>query len=246
MMKLSMSMVMKMMRRRGKCIPFESIINKLKTLELRNLEKIKHSRQHLTQWWTWYMQIDWLMGWLMDECVAVRRWLWRLCPWWGWVCWWGWGSGVGGGGVDTQMTLKLHSYRWRQFYRTSNGENSSSSLAIKFFTHGHARRERMRKWPWRCTTTVNSSTSTYAHVEEFATTDLDNSIELRTEKISPVVSKTKVLVHRYIHRDEWAAVSELQIFAMVTPMDKWPWHCTTIGQDNSRELRRKFVQRFQR
>ena len=84
------------------------------------------------------------------------------------------------------MTMMLHNYRSRQFHRTSNGINPSSGFGDigsakfdpraawfdKFLAHGQDHTEQMGKWPWQCTTT-----------------GLDNSTELRTEKIRQAVSQ---------------------------------------------------------
>ena len=85
-----------------------------------------------------------------------------------------------------QMTLMLHNYRSRQFHRTSNGINPSSGSKDmgstksgpsaawfdKFLAHGQAHMGQMGVWAWQCTTT-----------------GLDNSIELRTEKIHQAVTE---------------------------------------------------------
>ena len=84
-----------------------------------------------------------------------------------------------------QMTMMLHNYRSRQFYRTLNGVNPSSGFRDmgssksgpsadwfdKFLAHGQAHIGQMAKWPWQCTTT-----------------GLDNSTEFRTEKIRQAVT----------------------------------------------------------
>ena len=84
------------------------------------------------------------------------------------------------------MTLMLHNYRSRQFHRTSNGINPcsgskdmgsaksgpSAAWFDKFLAHGQAHMGQMGKWAWQCTTT-----------------GLDNSIELRTEKIHQAVTE---------------------------------------------------------
>ena len=85
-----------------------------------------------------------------------------------------------------QMTLMLHNYRSRQFHRTSNGINPSSGSKDmgsaksgpsaawfdKFLADGQTHMGQMGKWAWQCTTT-----------------GLDNSIELRTEKIHQAVTE---------------------------------------------------------
>ena len=85
-----------------------------------------------------------------------------------------------------QMTMTLHNYRSRQFHRTSNGINPSSGFRDmgsamsgpsaawfeKFLAHGQAHMGQMGKWPWQCTTT-----------------GLDNSSELRMEKIRQAVTE---------------------------------------------------------
>ena len=84
------------------------------------------------------------------------------------------------------MTMTLHNYRSRQFHRTSNGINPSSGFRNmgsaksgpsaawfdKFLAHGQAHMGQMGKLPWQCTTT-----------------GLDNSIELRMEKIRQAVTE---------------------------------------------------------
>ena len=86
-----------------------------------------------------------------------------------------------------QMTMMLHSYKSRRFHKTSNGINpssgfrdmrSSKSLSpsaawfVKFLAKGQAHMGQMGKWPWQCTTT-----------------GLDNSTEVRMEKIHEVVTE---------------------------------------------------------
>ena len=85
-----------------------------------------------------------------------------------------------------QMTMMLHNYRSRQFHRTSNGTDPSRGFRDmgstksgpsaasfdKFLAHGQAHMGQMGKWPWQCTTT-----------------GLDNSTELRMEKIHQEVTE---------------------------------------------------------
>ena len=74
--------------------------------------------------------------------------------------------------------LTLHNYRPGQFFKTSNGENSPNSFRDIFrpWTHPWGR---MGKWPWRCTTT-----------------GLDNSTELRNEKIPATNGFRDMLFHK--------------------------------------------------
>ena len=85
-----------------------------------------------------------------------------------------------------KMTMMLHNYRSRQCHRTSNGTDPSRGFRDmgfaksgpnaawfdKFLVHGQAHMGQMGKWPWQCTTT-----------------GLDNSTELRTEKIHQTVTE---------------------------------------------------------
>ena len=85
-----------------------------------------------------------------------------------------------------QMTMMLHSDRSRQFHRTSNGINPSSGFRDmvsaksgpsaawfdKFLAHGQAHMGQMGKWLWQCTPT-----------------GLDNTTELRMEKIRQAVTE---------------------------------------------------------
>ena len=85
-----------------------------------------------------------------------------------------------------QMTMMLHNYRSTQFHRTSNGTDPSRGFRDmcsaksgpsaawfdKFLAHGQAHMGQMGKWPWRCTST-----------------GLDNSTELRMEKIHQAVTE---------------------------------------------------------
>ena len=71
-----------------------------------------------------------------------------------------------------QMTMMLHNYRSRQFHRTSNGTDPSRGFRDMFLAHGQAHMGQMGKWPWQCTTT-----------------GLDNSTELRMEKIHQEVTE---------------------------------------------------------
>ena len=84
-----------------------------------------------------------------------------------------------------QMTMMLHNYRSRQFHRTSNGINPSSEFRDmgfaksgpsaawfdKFLAHGQGHMGQMDKSPSQCTST-----------------GLDNSTELRMEKIRQAVT----------------------------------------------------------
>ena len=88
-----------------------------------------------------------------------------------------------------QMTMMLHNYRSGQFHRTSNGINPyrgfrdmgsakscpSAAWFDKFLAHGQAHMGQMGKWPWQCTAT-----------------GLDNSTELRMEKIHQAVTEIRV------------------------------------------------------
>ena len=90
--------------------------------------------------------------------------------------------------IHKYWPMILHSYRFRQFHRTSNGVNPSSSfrdlcsgpqwhLIWQVFEpwaspYGPAHMGQMGKWPWHCTTS-----------------GLDNSIELQMERICPAVSE---------------------------------------------------------
>ena len=92
--------------------------------------------------------------------------------------------------VQGQMTMMLHNYRSRQSHRTLNGTDPSRDFRDigsaksgpsaawfdKFLAHGQAHVGQMGKWPWRCTTT-----------------GLDNTTELRTEKIHHGVTEIWVL-----------------------------------------------------
>ena len=85
-----------------------------------------------------------------------------------------------------QMTMMLHNYRSRQFHRTRNGINPSSGFRDmgsaksdpsaasfdKFLAQGQAHMGQMGIWPWQCTPT-----------------GLDNSTELRMEKIHQAVTE---------------------------------------------------------
>ena len=82
--------------------------------------------------------------------------------------------------------MTLHNYRSRQVHETLNGVNPSSSFRDmrsaksgpnlckfdKFLAHGQARMGQMGIWPWQCTPT-----------------GLDNSTELRMEKIHQAVTE---------------------------------------------------------
>ena len=84
--------------------------------------------------------------------------------------------------------MTLHNYRSRQVHETLNGVNPSSGFRDmrsgpksldpicgkfdKFLAHGQAYIGQMGKWPWQCTTT-----------------GLDNSIELRMDKIGQAVTE---------------------------------------------------------
>ena len=82
--------------------------------------------------------------------------------------------------------MTVHNYRSRQVHETLNGVNPSSGFRDmgsaksgpsaawfdKFLAHGQAHMGQMGKWPWRCTTT-----------------GLDNSTELRMEKIHQAVTE---------------------------------------------------------
>ena len=80
-----------------------------------------------------------------------------------------------------QMTMTLHNYRSRQFHRTSNDINPSSGFrdmhSAKFGPNFWPMGKPIwGKWPWQCTTR-----------------GLDNSTELRTEKICEVVTEIWVV-----------------------------------------------------
>ena len=82
--------------------------------------------------------------------------------------------------------MTLHNYRCRQVHETLNGINPSSTFRNmrlqsldpicgkfdKFLAHGQAHMGQMGKWTWQCTTT-----------------GLDNSIELRMEKIHLAITE---------------------------------------------------------
>ena len=79
MMKLSMSMVMKMMRRGGKCIPFESINNKLKSGAIgkkwNTRESIWHNDEHgrlIDGWIDWWVNV-WMYGYGYGDCAPGPR-----------------------------------------------------------------------------------------------------------------------------------------------------------------------------
>ena len=95
-------------------------------------------------------------------------------------------------------------------YRTSEKIHTTVS-EIKIFAHRHTYRRRMGKWSWYCTTT-----------------SLDNSIELRMEKIHPAVSEIFV--------PQSLLAPDLTCFDPMEQMGKWPWRCTTTGVDKYRVL----------
>ena len=82
--------------------------------------------------------------------------------------------------------MAVHNYRSRQVHETLNGVNPSSGFRDmrsaksrpnlwqiwQVFGHGQAHKGQMGKWAWQCTTT-----------------GLDNSIELRTDKILQAVTE---------------------------------------------------------
>ena len=89
-------------------------------------------------------------------------------------------------GANGQITMTLHNYRTRQVHETLNGVNPSSSVRDmrsasldpicgkfdKFLAPAQAHMGKMGKWPWQCTTT-----------------GIDNSTELRMEKIHQAVTE---------------------------------------------------------
>ena len=78
--------------------------------------------------------------------------------------------------ANGRMTMTVHNYRPRQFHRTSNGENPSSSYrdmgSASLAAGRPPARTVMGEWPWQCTTT-----------------GLDYSTELRTVKIHQAVTE---------------------------------------------------------
>ena len=119
--------------------------------------------------------------------------------------------------------------KW-QWHCTSTGQLSSNELDLEwidpvdakfwhlqdfkglYHAHGNAHYAHMGQWPWRCTSTGKN-----------------DSKELDLEWIGPVVAEfrrpqdSKGLYHAHGH-------------AHYAPMGKWPWCCTSTGQDGSNEL----------
>ena len=102
----------------------------------------------------------------------------------------------------------LHNYSLRQFHRTSNGENPSRGFRDIY------------SGPWACLHGLNGKWSWCCK-----TTNRDNFMEFRTEKIDPVVSEMRSgLAYGQAH---------------IGHMGQWPWRYRTTGLCNSIELRKE-------
>ena len=123
----------------------------------------------------WYKSIQWF------QRYGFRK-VWPKCC----LIWQVFGPGASPYGANGQITMTLHNYRSRQVHETLNGVNPSSSFRDmrsaksgpnlwqidKFLAHGQAHMGQMGIWPWQCTPT-----------------GLDNSTELRMEKIHQAVTE---------------------------------------------------------
>ena len=102
------------------------------------------------------------------------------------LIWQVFGPGASPYGANGQITMTLHNYRSRQVHETLNGVNPSSSFRDmrsaksgpnlwqiwQVLAHGQVHMGQMGIWPWQCTPT-----------------GLDNSTELRMEKIHQAVTE---------------------------------------------------------